>query len=125
MRNASIRTKVTLAIVVHTLLFGLKALGAPVYVKTLPSDKITVREALKQAVAGKVVYKCQRARLTDAGGIGKASNATTVWFANITHDESAQMQILEGGKGYKCQAKEWSAEKSNLVNASSEKLDEV
>lgn len=95
----------------------------PVYTNELPKTAIPVREALKLAKSGKIVFKCQRARVTEAGGIGKAKNAKTVFHADIKNDETAQDNIIDGKKGYKCQPLEWNPEKRKLSNASSDETE--
>lgn len=123
--SLSIRTKLAVGIATYMVVFASNSLAAPSFVKELPKDKITVREALKQARAGKIVFKCQRARITEAGGIGKAKGATTAFHVGIKDDETTQDQIMDGGKGYKCQPLQWDAEKRKLSNAQDEQLDEA
>lgn len=106
-----------LAIIIAIQALAVLAHAAPSFVKELPKDKITVRDALKQARSGKVVFKCQRAMITESGGIGKAKGAKTVFHVGIKDDESAQDQIMDGGKGYKCQPLQWDEEKRKLSNA--------
>jgi hypothetical protein len=95
----------------------------PVYTTELPKTGMSVRDALKTAKSGKIVFKCQRARVTESGGIGKAKNAKTVFHAQIKNDDAAQDQIIDGKKGYKCQPLEWDAEKRRLSNASSDETE--
>ena len=105
------------AIVAALTLMANVAKAAPSYVETLPKDKISAREALKQARAGTTVFKCQRATVTESGGIGKAKGAKTVFYVGIKHDDAAQDKIMDGGKGYKCQGLQWDDEKRKLSNA--------
>lgn len=98
------------------------ASAGPAYTLDIGTSKLTAREALKLAKSGKIIYKCQRARITDAGGVGKAKNAKTVFVESVTNDDAALDAIHDNKKGYKCQPLQWDAERKKLANAD---LDEV
>lgn len=116
-RQRKVRTGMIIMAFIIVFNFLTRANAAPVYTTDLPSSKLTVKEALKTARSGKVVFKCQRARVTDSGGIGKAKNAKIVWVSEVKNDDSAQDAIIDGGKGYKCQPMEWNEENRKLSNA--------
>lgn len=115
-RNALIGLIITAAASIAT--------AGPVYTTELPATKLTVRDALKQAKSGKVVFKCQRATITEAGGVGKAKRAKTVFVADVKDNEAALDTIQDGGKGFKCQPLEWDAERKKLVNSDQDASDE-
>jgi len=93
------------------------ASAGPAYTTDIGKDILTAREALKLAKGGKVVYKCQRAQVTESGGIGKTKRAKTQFVASVKDSPEALDTIQNGGKGYKCQPLEWDADRKKLSNA--------
>jgi hypothetical protein len=118
-KNPATRKSATIAFI-FTVLLGALANAGPVYTTELPSTKLSAREALKTAKAGKIVFKCQRAKVSDSAGISKAKNAKTVFALDVKDSEAALDTIQNGGKGYKCQPLEWDAERRKLSNADTE-----
>lgn len=121
-KNPATRRSATIAFI-FTVLLGALANAGPVYTTELPSTKLSAREALKTAKAGKVVFKCQRAKVSDSGGISKAKNAKTVFALDVKDNEAALDAIQDGGKGYKCQPLQWDAERRKLSNADTEETE--
>lgn len=107
-----------------TIVFGLiTAEAAPVYTAELPATKLSAREALKTAKGGKVVFKCQRAKVSESGGIAKVKNAKTVFTLDVKDSDAALDTIQDGGKGYKCQPLQWDVERRKLSNADLEETE--
>jgi hypothetical protein len=117
--NKTKRIKTIQGLIIYSIiaLFSAAASALPSYVSELPKDRMTAGQALKQAKSGKVVFKCQLARVTEAAGIGKAKRAKTVWVSAVTHSDEALETIENGGKGYKCQAMEYDSESRRLANS--------
>lgn len=123
MRKNPATRKSALIAFIFTVLLGLAANAGPVYTTELPSTKLSAREALKTAKAGKIVFKCQRAKVTDSAGIGKATNAKTVFVSEVKDSEQALDTIQNGGKGFKCQPLQWDAERRKLSNADTDETE--
>lgn len=82
-----------------------------------PGAKTTVGEAKKAAKAGKTVYKCNAARLSDSGGAAKKSGAKITWHTSRGEHETAADDAMDDGKTvYKCVGLVWDAERRKLVN---------
>lgn len=121
-KNPATRKSATIAFI-FTVLLGAVANAGPVYTVDLPSTKLSAREALKTAKSGKVVFKCQRAKVSESGGIAKAKNAKTVFTLDVKDSDAALDTIQDGGKGYKCQPLQWDAERRKLSNADTEETE--
>lgn len=92
------------------------ASAAPIYVQTLPKDKLSARDALKAAKSGTIVFKCARGTVSESAGISKASGAKTEFHVNLKDDDAALDAIQDGKRGYKCQPMTWDAERKKLAN---------
>ncbi len=123
MRKNPATRKSAIVAFIFTVLLGALANAGPIYTTELPSTKLSAREALKTAKAGKIVFKCQRAKVSDSGGISKAKNAKTVFALDVKDQDAALDTIQDGGKGYKCQPLQWDAERRKLSNADLEETE--